>query len=192
MRFKIPSQIGFSRMKSIKNDDIMPILFDDTDLDRMFTVLFERCIKLGETALPRSKKDFADGGDLNLESKIIPALAENENIVGFNSDEGREILLNWVKTSTLEFTTEGKTRRGEQVDYMKFLSLAMYRSGLPKSENRSSTRGIDSTVYRAILSYVGGLPGCEKPGREIHASVTSTSLGVGIDFEPILYPWGSP
>ena len=41
MRFKVPSQPGFTRMKSIKNDDIMPILFDDTDLDRMFTVLFE-------------------------------------------------------------------------------------------------------------------------------------------------------
>jgi hypothetical protein len=62
-------------MKSIKNDDIMPILFDDTDLDRMFTVLFERCVKLGETALPRSKKDFTDGGDLNLESKIIVMLS---------------------------------------------------------------------------------------------------------------------
>ena len=192
MRFKIPSQSGFTRMKSIKNDEIMPILFDDTDLDRMFTVLFERCVKQGETGLPRSKKDFAEGGDLNLEKKIIPALAKNENLVGFDSEDGREILLNWVRTSTLEFTTEGKTKRGEQIDYMKFLSLAMYRSGLPKSENRSSTRGIDSTAYRAILSYVGKLPGCEKPGREIHASVTSTTLGTGIDFEPIHYPWASP
>jgi hypothetical protein len=192
MRFKIPSEPGFKGMKSIKNDEIMPILFDDTDLDRMFTVLFERCVKQGETGLPRSKKDFAEDGELNLEKRIIPALAKSENLVGFNSDEGREILLNWVKTSTLEFTTEGKTKRGEQIDYMKFLSLAMYRSGLPKSENRSSTRGIDSTVYRAILSYVGNLPGCEKPGREIHASVTATSLGTGIDFEPIHYPWASP
>ena len=192
MRFKVPSQPGFTRMKSIKNDDIMPILFDDTDLDRMFTVLFERCVKQGETGLPRSKRDFAEDGELNLEKKIIPALAKNENLVGFDSEDGREILLNWVKTSTLEFTTEGKTRRGEQIDYMKFLSLAMYRSGLPKSENRSSTRGIDSTAYRAILSYVGRLPGCEKPGREIHASVTATSLGTGINFEPIHYPWASP
>ncbi len=192
MRFKIPSQSGFTRMKSIKNDEIMPILFDDTDLDRMFTVLFERCVKQGETGLPRSKKDFAEDGDLNLEKRIIPALAKNENLVGFDSEDGREILLNWIKTSTLEFTTEGKTKRGEQIDYMKFLSLAMYRSGLPKSENRSSTRGIDSTAYRAILSYVGKLPGCEKPGREIHSSVTSTTLGTGIDFEPIHYPWASP
>jgi hypothetical protein len=192
MRFKIPSQPGFTRMKSIKNDDIMPILFDDTDLDRMFTVLFERCVKQGETGIPRSKRDFSEDGELNLEKKIIPALARNKNLVGFDTEDGREILLNWVKTSTLEFTTEGKTRRGEQIDYMKFLSLAMYRSGLPKSENRSSTRGIDSTAYRAILSYVGRLPGCEKPGREIHASVTSTSLGTGIDFEPIHYPWASP
>ena len=192
MRFKLPSEIGFKRMKSIKNDEIMPILFDDTDLDRMFTVLFERCVKQGETGLPRSKKDFAEDGDLNLEKKIIPALAMDKNLVGFDSEAGREILLNWVKTSTLEFTTEGKTQRGEQIDYMKFLSLAMYRSGLPKSENRSSTRGIDSTAYRAILSYVGRLPGCEKPGREIHASVTSTTLGTGIDFEPLNYPWASP
>ena len=192
MSFKIPSQSGFSRMKSIKNDDIMPILFDDTDLDRMFTVLFERCVKQGQTGLPRSKRDFAEDGELNLERKIIPALAKSDNLVGFDTVEGREILLNWVKTSTLEFTTEGKTRRGEQIDYMKFLSLAMYRSGLPKSENRSSTRGIDSTAYRAILSYVGRLPGCEKPGREIHASVTSTSLGTGIHFEPLQFPWASP
>ena len=119
MRFKIPKQPGLSRMTSIKNDEIMPILFDDTDLDRMFTVLFERCVKQGETGLPRSKRDFAEGGDLNLEKRIIPALAMNVNLVGFDSQFGREVLLNWVKTSTLEFTTEGKTKRGEQVHAVK-------------------------------------------------------------------------
>ena len=170
----------------------MPILFDDTDLDRMFTLLFERCVKKGKLGPPRKKKDFENGGELNLDQSLIPSLSKNLGLIGFDSDDGREILLNWVKTSTLEFTTEGKTKRGEQIDYMKFLTIATYRSGLPRSENRSSTRKIDETVYRSLISFVSALPGCEKPLTEIHEKVISTSLARGVDFEPMKQPWSSP
>ena len=192
MKFRIPSQPGLSRMRSIKNDAVMPILFDDTDLDRMFTLLFERCVKKGKLGPSRKKKDFEIGGELNLDQNLIPSLSKNLGLVGFDSDDGREILLNWVKTSTLEFTTEGKTKRGEQIDYMKFLTIATYRSGLPRSENRSSTRKIDETVYRSLISFVSGLPECEKPLTEIHERVTATSIARGVDFEPLKQPWSSP
>ena len=133
-------------MISAKNENVMPILFNDTDLNRMFAILFERCVKKGRVNPPRTKKEFTLDGELNLENSLIPKLAKNLKMIGFNTPDGHEILLHWIKTSIIEFTTEGKTSKGEQIDYMRFLNIAGYRSGLPKSENRSSTRNIDTTI----------------------------------------------
>jgi len=179
-------------MVSVKNDDVMPILFNDTDLNRMFALLFERCVKKGQINPPRTKKDFADDGELNLEKSLIPKLSKNPKMQGFDTPDGNEILLHWIRTSIIEFTTEGKTGKGEQIDYMRFLNIAGYRSGLPKSENRSSTRNIDTTIYRSLVSYVKNLPDCEKPFQEIHEKVTRTSLAQGVDFEPAKQPWERP
>jgi DNA-directed RNA polymerase subunit F len=192
MKFKIPRQPGYKRMVTVKNDYVMPILFNDTDLNRMFALLFERCVKKGVVNPPRTKKDFADDGELNLESSLIPKLSKNPKMQGFDNPDGNEILLHWIRTSIIEFTTEGKTGKGEQVDYMRFLNIAGYRSGLPKSENRSSTRNIDTTIFRSLVSYVKSLPDCEKPLQEIHEKVTRTSLAQGVDFEPAKQPWEKP
>ena len=179
-------------MISAKNENVMPILFNDTDLNRMFAILFERCVKKGRVNPPRTKKEFTLDGELNLENSLIPKLAKNLKMIGFNTPDGHEILLHWIKTSIIEFTTEGKTSKGEQIDYMRFLNIAGYRSGLPKSENRSSTRNIDTTIYKSLVSYVKNLPDCEKPLQEIHQKVTSTSLAQGVDFEPGKQPWEKP
>jgi DNA-directed RNA polymerase subunit F len=179
-------------MVTVKNDYVMPILFNDTDLNRMFAVLFERCVKKGSVNPPRNKKDFTEDGDLNLELSLIPKLSKNPKMQGFDTPDGHEILLHWIRTSIIEFTTEGKTGKGEQIDYMRFLNIAGYRSGLPKSENRSSTRNIDTTIFRSLVSYVKGLPDCEKPLQEIHEKVTRTSLAQGVDFEPAKQPWEKP
>jgi len=179
-------------MVSVKNDIVMPILFNDTDLNRMFAILFERCVKKGQTNPPRTKKDFSDDGELNLEKSLIPKLSNNPKMQGFDTPDGNAILLHWIRTSIIEFTTEGKTGKGEQIDYMRFLNIAGYRSGLPKSENRSSTRNIDSTIYRSLVSYVKNLPDCEKPLQEIHEKVTRTSLAKGVNFEPAKQPWEKP
>jgi hypothetical protein len=192
MKFKIPKEPGLKHMNSITNGSLMTILFDDTELDRMFALLFERCVKKGEIGPPRKQKEFAPGGDLNLEEKLIPALSTNKALVGFDSERGREILKNWSSTSVIQFNTVGKTKQGSQIDFMKFLTIGGYRAGLPKSENRSSVRQIDSTFYRNLVSYLEKLPGCEKPREEIHASVTSTSLAVGLEFDPMKQPWKSP
>jgi hypothetical protein len=193
MKFVIPNEPGLSRMKSIVNKRISPILFDDTNLDRMFMVLFERCVKLGATSKPRRKKDFEEGiGQSALDSVVIPGMAKNPNVLNFNSSEGIEILRQWIKTSLAEFTTEGKSKRGSQIDYLKLLSLAVYRSGLPKGENRSSNRNIDETFYKALVAYVGDLPGCENPEREIHNQICNTSLAHGIDFVETQHPWNEP
>ena len=192
MKFRVPRQAGYKRMVSVKNDHVMPILFNDTDLNRMFALLFERCVKKGQINPARTKKDFADDGELNLEKSLVPQLSKNPNMQGFDTPDGREILLHWIKTSIIEFTTEGKTGKGEQIDYMRFLNIAGYRSGLPKSENRSSTRNVDTTIYRSLVSYVKSLPECEKPHQEIHEKVTRTSLAQGVDFAPAKQYWEKP
>jgi len=192
MKFRIPRQPGYKRMVSVKNDNVMPILFNDTDLNRMFALLFERCVKKGQINPARSKKDFVLDGELNLENSLIPKLSKNSKMRGFDTPDGNQILLNWIKTSIIEFTTEGKTGKGEQIDYMRFLNIAGYRSGLPKLENRSSTRNIDTTIFKSLVSYVKSLPDCEKPLQEIHEKVTRTSLAQGVNFEPAKQPWEKP
>jgi hypothetical protein len=75
---------------------------------------------------------------------------------------------------------------------MRFLNIAGYRSGLPKTENRSSTRNVDTTIFKSLVSHVKSLPDCEKPLQEIHEKVTRTSLAQGVDFEPAKQPWEKP
>jgi hypothetical protein len=99
MKFKIPKEPGLKHMNSITNGSLMTILFDDTELDRMFALLFERCVKKGEIGPARKQKEFAPGGDLNLEEKLIPELSKKIALVGFDSERGREILKNWSSTS---------------------------------------------------------------------------------------------
>jgi len=193
MKFKIPRKAGFpQRLHSVVNPNVMPITFNDTDLNRMFAVLFEICVKKGGVNPARTKKDFLPDGELNLENSLIPKLATNSKMSGFDTPDGHEILLNWIKTSIIEFTTEGKTSKGEQIDFMRFLNIAAYRSGLPKSENRSSTRHVDNTIYRSLISYLQSLPDCEKPTQEIHQKVIATTLAQGVDFEPGKQPWEKP
>ena len=192
MKFKIPKEPGLKHMNTIINESLMSILFDDNDLDRMFALLFERCVKKGEIGPARKQQEFFAGGELNLEKVLVPNLSKNASLSGFDNERGREILLNWVSTSVIQFNTIGKTKKGSQIDFMKFLTIGGYRAGLPKAETRSSVRQIDSTFYRNLVRYVGNLPGCEKPAEEIHNRVTSTSLAVGLDFDPIHQPWKEP
>ena len=71
MKFRIPRQPGYKRMVTVKNDNVMPILFNDTDLNRMFALLFERCVKRGQINPARTKKEFALDGELNLENSLV-------------------------------------------------------------------------------------------------------------------------
>ena len=183
MKIKLPLPVSLKRLAVTRNNDIIPLLLTDVDMDKVFSLLAERCIRHGQVSSGRDKVDFEIGGKYNLEKSLIPALSRNPKMQDFDTEIGREALLNWSKASVFNFTTEGKTKKGEQVDTMKLLSIASYRAALPKKDNRSSSRGVDEAIYRSLFQYMESLEGCEKPAHEIHSMFVRSSLAVGVDFK---------
>lgn len=192
MKIKFPSNPTLKRLAVTRNNDILPLLMNDVDMDKVFTLLMERCVRRGTVSIGRDKREFEVDQDYNLETRLIPSLSTSEDFRNFDSDAAREAMLNWVKASIFNYTTVGKTKKGEQIDTMKLLSIASYRAALPKKDNRSSARSVDEAIYQALFRYVGSLPGCEKPGHEIHRRVTNTSLAQGVDFDENGWPWPEP
>jgi len=92
LKFKIPKEPGLKHMNTIINESLMSILFDDNDLDRMFALLFERCVKKGEIGPARKQHEFFVGGELNLEKVLVPNLSKNASLSGFDNERGREFL----------------------------------------------------------------------------------------------------
>ena len=192
MKIKFPSNPTLKRLAVTRNNDILPLLMNDVDMDKVFTLLMERCVRRGTVSMGRDKKEFEVDQDYNLETRLIPSLSTSEDFRNFDSEVAREAMLNWAKASIFNYTTVGKTKKGEQIDTMKLLSIASYRAALPKKDNRSSARSVDEAIYQALFQYVGSLPGCEKPGHEIHRRVTNTSLAQGVDFDENGWPWPEP
>lgn len=192
LKIKFPENPTLKRLAVTRNNDIMPLLMNDVDMDKVFTLFMERCVRRGTVSMGRDKKEFEPDQDYNLETRLIPSLSVSPDFKNFDSDVAREALLNWSKASIFNYTTIGKTKKGEQIDTMKLLSIASYRAALPKRDNRSSARGVDEAIYQALFRYVASLPGCEKPGHEIHLRIAKTSLAQGVDFNENGWPWPEP
>lgn len=188
MKFRIPrgKTAGYSSLYERKFDLLMPILFDDTNLDRMFTQFFELLIKKGKMSIPNKKKEFESGGTYNVEEKLIPKLLDGNNLLGFDSSTKSEVLRHWLEISVFVMNKEGRIRKGEAIDYLRNLTASTYRSGLPKGENRSSNRNIETTIYRVLLNRLGSIYSNAvdiKQYEQIQADFMKSSLTKGMKLD---------
>lgn len=173
-----------------KFNELMPILFNEVNLDTAFTLFFEKCIRKGHVSKKLSTKDFLEG-EFNFYSKLVPNLSTNKNIVNFDSELGQAILSNWLQASIVEFVPLRRDKSILIPDLLKLLSVATYRARLPRSNNSSSARGIDGTVYGVLLNHLKKL-GSVKPEADIQAALIKTSISKGIDFAEYDIPWKTP
>ena len=176
MTFAIPK--GLKDLNSLTFDLVLPVELNDTDVDRMLTAVMERAIKQGRVA--------GSNTDPSKYRQHLEQLAATPSLVGFDDARGIELLDGWLRTSVVEMGTVGLKRVGEQMDYVRPLTVASYRAGLPKT--RSRHRKADALAYRTMLQEVE-----RRGGIQLHrelAELFRAALGRGVDIG--VNPWPEP
>ena len=193
MTFSMPREIAILKsFNRTKFNELMPILFNEVNLDTAFTLFFEKCIRKGNVAKKLRTSDFLEGsGDFSFHQKLVPNLSKSEHLENFDSELGRAILSSWLQASIIDFVPLRSNKSVLVPDLLKLLSVATYRARLPRSNNSSSARGIDSTVYGSLITYLKE-SGSEVPKADIQAALIKTSISRGIYFKENDYPWDAP
>jgi hypothetical protein len=170
-------------------ESIVPVYFNETDVDRMMTHLAERIIRGGLTLpakrITNSQRDKGEENRESLDKHRIDQLASHQNIEGFSSQESKKVLEGWVRASLVNLVASGKGRsQGEIIDYLVPLTAAIYRTGLPTQTSRH--RKTDVLAYGSMLKFLRDA-GSKKPDIDLMQLGTETlanGLSVGA------YPYG--
>jgi hypothetical protein len=171
-------------MRSANFEFLIPVTLNETNLERMLIQILERMVKGGKTSPPHNgDKDTA----LRYQ-ELLTELQNNPKLKGFGSDKGRSVLDGWLRTSIVEMIPVSKSKSGEQIDYLRLLSVASYRSGLPKW--RSRNRKTDATIYASLCNALPSKP--EVSAESLRRILEATDLTTGIEFPQLSYPWKDP
>lgn len=168
MTFQIPntakdfSGLGFK--------EILPVELNDFDMDRMMTHLLEMFIRHGRTLRSKTDPKAYDA--------YLAALVNSAEISGLSTEETKETLDGWLRSSVLRMGRSGLQRQHTQMDHLRPITAAIYRSGLPKARGRN--RQADTLAYQMMLAELKRR-GHQSPQRVIR-ELTIRSLGAGIDF----------
>jgi len=136
--FVIPNGLP---QNSLITENVINVELNDTDIDRMLTKILERAVKRGRVSGSRvDTKDYVG---------YLTKLQKSPHIMGADDERGLEVLDGWVRSSVLVQETAGLRRDTVQMGYLRPLTLAAYRSGLPKSASRN--RRADTLVYKSMV-----------------------------------------
>ena len=125
---------------SLVTDSVINIELNDTDIDRMLTKILERAVKRGRVS--GSRVDTKDYGG------YLAKLQHSPHVKGVDGERGLEVLDGWIRSSVLVQETAGLRRDSVQMGYLRPLSIAAYRSGLPRSASRN--RKADALIYKTM------------------------------------------
>jgi hypothetical protein len=135
--FSIPKA---SPQNSLVTDSVINVELNDMDIDRMVTRILERAVKRGRVS--GSRVDTQDYGG------YLSRLQHSGHVDGADGERGLDVLDGWIRSSVLVQERAGLRRDTVQMGYLRPLTIAAYRSGLPKSGSRN--RRADSLVYKAM------------------------------------------
>ncbi|USQ79195.1 hypothetical protein NF556_16465 [Ornithinimicrobium faecis] len=135
MRFAIPKGLP---QNSLITENVINVELNDTDVDRMMTKILERAVKRGRVS--GSKVDTKDY------EGYLAKLQGSPHLTGVEGERGLEVLDGWIRSSVLVQETAGLRRDTVQMGYLMPLTVAAYRSGLPRSQSRN--RKADALVYK--------------------------------------------
>ncbi len=141
----IPRSGIWKNLASAKNDTLVPVLLNETDMERLIVRLLERIVKHGRVSTPNGVPGL-EGLD-----KIVNNLSSNPKISGFSNARGKQILEGWLRASVLSMKRSGRGRSGqENIDYFVPHSAAVYRSGYPRTTSRY--RKADLFAYESMIA----------------------------------------
>jgi hypothetical protein len=166
MSFRIPKNL--KELNSIQTEAIIPVTLNDVDVDRMMAHVFELCAHSGRIKISKTKPDQFP--------EYVKKLAESGRITGLDLDERQTVLEGWLASTIVKVGQKGRSRGTRAMDFARPVSLACYRSGLPKGRVRS--RQADILIYRAMQNQVRKM-GEQYPNGVI-SSLVLKAFGEGI------------
>jgi hypothetical protein len=169
MSFQIPKEL--TDFAGLGFEEVLPIDFNDIDLDRMWPHLLELLVRFGRIVKSKTDPMAYD--------TYASALSSNSAIVGLTSERRREVLDGWTRASLVHIGRKGLRRDEFQIDHLRPVTAAVYRSGLPKQ--RSRNRRADVLVYSSSLNELSRR-GIDHGSNRALRDATIRALGVGIDF----------
>lgn len=141
MTFAIPKGLT---QNSLITENVLNVELNDTDIDRMMTKILERAVKRGRVSGSKV--------DTKAYETYLGKLQASAHLTGVDGDRGREVLDGWIRSSVLVQETAGLRRDTVQMGYLRPLTIAAYRSGLPRSLSRN--RRADALVFKAMARMI--------------------------------------
>ena len=175
MAFKIPkSQSGLT---GYGFDLILPVELNDVRIESVLIRLMERVVRGGRISRHKTQPDKYE--------EYLDKLLALESMKDFRSDAGRQVLDGWLRNSIVRMGTVGLQRKGTQMDYLRPLTVATFRSGLPKFN--WYFRKADSTIYRVLVSAMAQRRNTSDLGEAQNAlnKLLLQNLGFGIELGPM-------
>jgi hypothetical protein len=121
------------------------------------------------------------------ESFLTQMLQKVANFEGF-AEEDKNAIAGWLRATSVLFIPDGRSKRGEVIDYIRPLTAASYRSGFPVQ--RSRHRGTHEYLFTSLYSAYRDAGNDDSDGlREI---LNQTALTHGVNFSEAAYPYRDP
>ena len=174
MTFKIPkSQPGLT---GYGFNLILPVELNDIRIESVLIRLMERVVRGGRVSRHKTQPDKYE--------EYLDRLLGLESMSDFRSVEGRQVLDGWLRNSIVRMGTVGLQRKGTQMDYLRPLTVATFRSGLPKQN--WYFRRADSTIYRVLVGSMANRRNTGDLGEAQNAlnKLFIQNLGFGIELGP--------
>jgi len=158
--------------KSLQTPEIFPMEFQVIDVERTLTPILERAVRMGRVNKSKTSKEA------NAYAAYLDLLMSSDKIVGLEQQKDRRlaVLNGWLRSSVVVFNRKGDNKKREGMDYIRPLTLGIFRSGLPTAHTQS--RKIDQWVYRTSIGQI------DEPQAKQRAlkMLFINTLGTGIDF----------
>jgi hypothetical protein len=149
-----------------------PRLFEvdlnDFDIERILSDVFYLVVSHGRQRgrTPNDPKTIARYRDV---------LAAHPDLIGFSNDSGKRLLDGWLRAAVIRTASATRGRTGEQIDYLRPLTIAVYKAGFPDS---SRQRNVPGFLHGAMLDAVESTDG--RPATERLKRMFLAALGRGI------------
>jgi hypothetical protein len=179
MKIELPKE--HKDLRSFVFTELSLVELNSIEVDRLLPHIYESAIKGGRHAGALPKNETLKTA---YDDKYLPKLLAREDVRGFDSDVGRDIIDAWLRASVVAFGRSGVAQRADKMDYIRARTVAAYRAGFP---DRRRSRQADTVVYLQMLKDVerrlqnGYLQSAGNPDQVLRKWVKD-SVGDGVDF----------
>jgi len=150
--------------KVVQSTRLFSIEVNNFDVEMLLPSIFY-LVRTG--ALQRKNQPPAD----NLDDKVSD-LVKHESVKGF--EEEVSLLGKWVRTSIVATGTRTRAHKGEQMLYIKPLSLLSYKPGFPPDISR--IRKVDRFIYNVMKDFLG-----QQREKDILRSIFQDAFSKGLE-----------